>query len=100
MIFMIMIDAKRLYISKLVFQPAKDGTTALMVAAYQSAKNWYPVTLVKTLIKKGKADVNKESNCCRDKRRKCCWSPLMAAAFHGMRYQKTYKIVYIYNKKY
>ena len=23
-----------------------------MVAAYQSAKNWYPVTLVKTLIKK------------------------------------------------
>ena len=55
-----------------------------MVSAYQSAEDWYPVTLVKTLIKKGKADVNKESDCCRDEEKnKCCWSPLMSAGYHG-----------------
>ena len=64
-------------------QPAIDGTTALMVAAYQSAQKWYPVTLVKTLIKKGRANVNLESNCCKDGRKKCCWSPMMSAAYHG-----------------
>ena len=65
-------------------QPAIDGTTALMVAAYQSAEDWYPVTLVRTLIKKGKAGVNKESDCCRDNEKsQCCWSPLMSAGYHG-----------------
>ena len=55
-----------------------------MVAAYQSAEDWYPVTLVKTLIKRGKADVNKESDCCRDEEKnQCCWSPLMSAGYHG-----------------
>ena len=61
-----------------------------MVAAYQSSELWYPVTLIKTLIKKGKADVNKESKCCKetkenkDPKKKCkCWSPLMSASYHG-----------------
>ena len=66
------------------FQPAIDGTTALMVAAYQSGELWYPVTLVKTLIKKGKANVNRESDCCRDEEKnQCCWSPLMSAGYRG-----------------
>ena len=55
-----------------------------MVSAYQSFEDWYPVTLVKTLIKKGKANVNKESDCCQDEEKnKCCWSPLMSAGYHG-----------------
>ena len=73
-------------------QPAIDGTTALMVAAYQSAEDWYPVTLVRTLIKQGKADVNKESDCCGNKENsQCCWSPLMSAGYHGKEYQFTKK---------
>ena len=68
----------------LTLQQAVDGTTALMVAAYQTAQPWYPATLVKTLVKGGKADVNKESACCQhDNRKPCCWSPLMAAACQG-----------------
>ena len=64
-----------------------------MVAAYQSTDpvtiGWYPVTIVPMLVKKGKANVNKESNCCTDKTNKetcvgnCGWSPLMSVAYHG-----------------
>ena len=70
-------------------QPAHDGTTALMVAAYQAgAVIDYPVALVQSLVQYGNADPNMESKCCKNETKtpplpSCCWSPLMAAAHQG-----------------
>ena len=54
-----------------------------MVAAYQTREDWYPVTLVKILVKRGKADINKESTAKCSKQMSVCWSPLLAAAKQG-----------------